>query len=136
MAWCNKMGGNDEIAGKAFGSPHNLEVHNIVHTGYKPYICRVCGKAFARKAEIRDHERTHTGEKPYQCEFCGATFRYIYLCACCSKRTKYRDNVPYVIFCDFLVSDRTCNLTSVRHIIMINGTNATIAEKDLNGEDY
>lgn len=63
------------IIGKAFGSPHNLEVHNIVHTGYKPFICRLCGKAFARKAEIRDHERTHTGEKPYQCEFCGATFR-------------------------------------------------------------
>lgn len=67
------------IKGKAFGSPHNLEVHNIVHTGYKPYICRMCGKAFARKAEIRDHERTHTGEKPYQCEFCGATFRYCLL---------------------------------------------------------
>jgi uncharacterized Zn-finger protein len=61
--------------GKAFGSSHNLEVHNIVHTGYKPYICKMCGKAFARKAEIRDHERIHTGEKPYQCEFCGATFR-------------------------------------------------------------
>lgn len=71
---------NYKIIGKAFGSPHNLEVHNIVHTGYKPYICRVCGKAFARKAEIRDHERTHTGEKPYQCEFCGATFRHVYLC--------------------------------------------------------
>lgn len=61
--------------GKAFGSPHNLEVHNIVHTGYKPFVCRVCGKAFARRAEIRDHERTHTGEKPYQCEHCGTTFR-------------------------------------------------------------
>lgn len=62
--------------GKAFGTARNLEVHYVVHTGYKPFICRMCGKAFARKAEIRDHERIHTGEKPYQCEFCGATFRY------------------------------------------------------------
>jgi len=64
-----------KIKGKAFTSAHNLEVHNIVHTGFKPYDCSICGKSFARKAEIRDHERTHTGEKPYQCEFCGATFR-------------------------------------------------------------
>jgi len=64
------------ILGKAFGTARNLEVHYVVHTGYKPFICRMCGKAFARKAEIRDHERIHTGEKPYQCEFCGATFRY------------------------------------------------------------
>lgn len=127
------MDGNDKITGKAFGSPHNLEVHNIVHTGYKPYICRMCGKAFARKAEIRDHERTHTGEKPYQCEFCGATFRYIYLC------TYYRNALSIEIMCtirNFLVSDQTYNLTSVQHIIMINGTNAMIAERDLNGGDY
>lgn len=65
------------VVGKAFGTARNLEVHYVVHTGYKPFICRMCGKAFARKAEIRDHERIHTGEKPYQCEFCGATFRYI-----------------------------------------------------------
>lgn len=63
------------FTGKAFGSSHNLEVHSIVHSGYKPYVCNLCGKAFARRAEIRDHERTHTGEKPYQCELCGATFR-------------------------------------------------------------
>ncbi|VEN50010.1 unnamed protein product [Callosobruchus maculatus] len=62
------------LCDKTFGSAHNLEVHSIVHTGYKPFVCGVCDKAFARKAEIRDHERTHTGERPYQCEFCGATF--------------------------------------------------------------
>lgn len=36
--------GNYFFTGKGFGTPHNLEVHNIVHTGYKPFICRTCGK--------------------------------------------------------------------------------------------
>lgn len=63
------------VLDKAFSTPRNLEVHTMIHTGFKSFMCRTCGKAFARKAEIRDHERTHTGEKPYQCEFCGATFR-------------------------------------------------------------
>ena len=43
--------------------------------------------------------------------------------------------MSYVTFYDFLVSDRTCNLTNVQRIITINGTNAMIAERDLNGED-
>lgn len=54
------------ISGKAFGTQHNLEVHGVVHSGFKPYTCKVCGKSFARRAEIRDHERTHTGNLSLQ----------------------------------------------------------------------
>lgn len=39
-------------------------------------------------------------------------------------------------FRNVLVNDRIYNRTSVQRIIMINGTNVTIVEKDLNGEDY
>lgn len=95
-------------AGKAFGTQHNLEVHGVVHTGFKPYKCKTCGKGFARRAEIRDHERTHTGERPYVCDICGASFsqrsnlqshkrathfddkRYkCHLCEKCFKRRRY-----------------------------------------------
>lgn len=51
-----------------------IEVHKIVHTGYKPFICRTRNKAFARRAEIKDHERTHTGEKPFACDICNMSF--------------------------------------------------------------
>ena len=46
---------------KAFSTQHNLEVHGVVHSGNKAFVCSACGKAFARRAELRDHMRIHTG---------------------------------------------------------------------------
>merc|ERR1711974_137249 len=41
-----------------------------LHTGFKPYSCKICGQVFSRSDHLSTHQRTHTGEKPYRCPSC------------------------------------------------------------------
>ena len=62
-----------------FRSAQDLEVHNMSHTGEKPFICTVCNYATSTIDKLRIHERRHMGEgpegKPYSCSFCNKRFR-------------------------------------------------------------
>ncbi|XP_058470526.1 zinc finger protein 770-like [Solea solea] len=43
------------VCQKSFPSPYKLRRHQVVHTGRKPYMCKVCGKAFTQTVHLKTH---------------------------------------------------------------------------------
>uniref|UniRef100_A0A8B9GN64 Early growth response protein 1-B n=1 Tax=Astyanax mexicanus TaxID=7994 RepID=A0A8B9GN64_ASTMX len=59
---------------RRFSRSDELNRHVRVHTGHRPFQCRVCSRRFGRSDHLTTHMRTHTGEKPFSCDVCGRRF--------------------------------------------------------------
>ncbi|XP_070773486.1 early growth response protein 1-B-like [Enoplosus armatus] len=59
---------------RRFSRSDELTRHVRVHTGQKPFQCRICMRSFSRSDHLTTHIRTHTGEKPFACNECGRKF--------------------------------------------------------------
>ena len=55
---------------KNFRRSHNLNTHERIHTGKKPFSCLKCEKKSSQSQHLKTHERVHTDEKPFSCSNC------------------------------------------------------------------
>lgn len=60
-------------AEKCFSSKYDLQTHEYIHSGIKPFPCDVCGKSFRQKNVLRTHQTLHFG-KTIKCGVCNKTF--------------------------------------------------------------
>lgn len=63
-----------DLCDRRFSRSDELTRHIRIHTGQKPFQCRICLRAFSRSDHLTTHIRTHTGEKPFSCDVCGRKF--------------------------------------------------------------
>ncbi|XP_068607500.1 early growth response protein 2b [Brachionichthys hirsutus] len=63
-----------ESCERRFSRSDELNRHIRIHTGHKPFQCRICLRSFSRSDHLTTHTRTHTGEKPFSCDVCGKRF--------------------------------------------------------------
>ena len=60
-----------------FSTKHYLDMHQVIHTGDKPFKCKMCDADFKHISNLKRHQRIHSNAKCYKCRYCTKAFKYI-----------------------------------------------------------